>query len=224
MPKCHICSKQTASTKFTNCSKCNKHFHLECLFLLPDGLSPIDDNWICGYCKKEGRSLRSGSISSPSQQTITPVPTIINPQSSSSLPISCDQFGVLMAKLNEMCIDMKTIKSTQISMQSDLSECKSILKKHSEDLRRHDSLLEEHSNLIKKHETAIGACTSGMRDLEESHKHISNAIKNTCAKISEIESSNLGQSSGSPAYSVIQPSEMLESMHRSHNILIRGIP
>lgn len=176
--------------------------------MLPDELSLIDKDWICSYCKKEGRSLRSGSVSSPSQHLNKPVSTL-NSQSSSASSLSGDQFAAIMAKLNEMSLDMSTIKSTQLAIQSDLSECKSVLKEHSEDLRRHESLLDEHSNSIIKHETDIKACTSKMRSLEESNEQLSVAIDNASTKISEIE---------------IQPAEMLERLRRSHNILIRGIP
>lgn len=223
MTKCHICSKQTTSTRFANCFKCKKAFHFDCLNLSPSELGLIDAKWTCGYCVNEGRLLRSGSVSSPSQRPGTSaMPGNLHPSTASSL--SCDQFAALMAKLDDISNDISSIKSTQMALQADLSECRSILVKHSDDLRRHDDVLVSHSRSISEHDAKVQSCTSQVLSLAESHRGLAEAVDSAACRISAIESSRIQPSAGLSVSPNVEPSEMLERLRRSHSLLIRGVP
>ncbi|XP_045474946.1 uncharacterized protein LOC123680873 [Harmonia axyridis] len=108
-----------------------------------------------------------------------------------------------------------------MALQADLSECRSILVKHSEDLLPHDDALVSHSRSISDHDAKFQSCTSQVLSLAESHRGLAEAVDSAAFRISAIESSRIQPSTG---LSNVEPSEMLERLRRSHNLLIRGVP
>lgn len=215
MVKCHICSKQISSTRSINCSKCGNAFHLDCLILLPNELTSLGADWTCNYCKNDGRTLRSGSVSSPAQRLTAPVAQPI---------LSADQFSVLMAKLNEMSVDISTMKEIQFSLKSDLAQCKTMLEQHSANLSRHDAALAEHSRVMGQHAVEIDSCKSGIDVLNKNYDSLRGVVDSASLAISKIESVGT-RISGTPSPDpALLPAEVLDRLRRSHNILIRGVP
>ncbi|XP_044748625.1 origin of replication complex subunit 1A-like [Coccinella septempunctata] len=163
MARCHICSKQTSSTRDLGCSRCKNSFHLDCLNLSPEELTLVGAGWVCSYCKKEGRSLRSKPSSSTTQ---------IDSQQFASASLSSDQFALLMGKLNEIYDDISIIKTNQQVLQIDLSECKSKLEKHSSEILRHSDTLATHSQTIDRYDLDIACCSSRFDLLAEGHRFV----------------------------------------------------
>ncbi|XP_044761882.1 uncharacterized protein LOC123319097 [Coccinella septempunctata] len=138
--------------------------------------------------------------------------------------LNADQFTLLMSKLNEISNDIAVIKTTQLTLQSDLTECKSILEKHSSELLRLDKTLTRHSHSISQHDLDIASCSSRIDRLTDSQNSLKVVVDSASHRLSKVESLQQGILTNNRTTPSLQPSELLDRLRRSHNILIRGVP
>lgn len=217
MPICKLCGSSGKPTqKFLNYASCAKHFHADCLKLSPSDSNALYDNWSCQYCVKDGRVLRSRTASGSTSVEVR----------GSSAPISAftsNQFDILMNKLSKISDDVSEIKSTQHTLKEEISQCRSILEKHSLSIDEHSTAINRHETTLSEHQSDILLCQSDVKSVIQSQSKFEDSIRSLEVKIDQINT-NVDFSNRSQPQVLPDQVEILERVRRAHNILVRGVP
>lgn len=206
---CPICSL-IAKDNAIKCEVCKRLYHFDCVKITSNELDYVRDSkfvWKCESCLRDGRKLRSGSVSSAA-------PTVSKLAQSSN---SDDTQSVLSLILQEI----RDIKNTQQSIYSDINVIKESQSKLREDLHMRCLAIEkdvaECSTLLSEHTVDLNSHSSKIAEIE-------NSMESVCGKMSEIAAALQTRSSSSASLVSEVVTELAERNIRKRNLIIFKMP
>ncbi|KAL3272965.1 hypothetical protein HHI36_014422 [Cryptolaemus montrouzieri] len=215
MPRnCTVCAAGIFAPQSTVlCTSCTITFHGDCVQISACDLSR-DRGWLCALCTSKGRSLRSQSANLRTTLPLSPLEktssAVRHPDSDpNTQTVTLAHSDTLMERIQEMSASITRVKERQNDISTELAECSTSIKEHSETLLTRQS--------------ASVACETTLPNSQRSHSNLTVEVTEISTRVTTLESiaTNIKPTDSS---SNLNYSEILERISKAHNLILSNLP